>query len=966
MYKRSFTICAALVITSVSLVPAAAHADSTSPTTYYVANLGCSDTGPGTEAQPFCEVSEAAQVATVPGDTVVIAPGNYGLGTDISASGTAAAPITYKVGPPNLHGSIAYVAGGPTTGYGLDLAGASYVDFEGPLYFWEPASSDQILIHDSSHITIDGGSARFSWTDGTSTVLIDGTSSDVTISREQISDTPGGNAVDVATGGTGIDISTNVISGDADGSAGGNGVSVDGSQNVVVTGNTIVDYCQSGISVQDGTVGTASGTVIENNVIADPYAGSSGSPSCSSTSSTGLSLQSAADAAGTIANYNLVYPNGQSGAVAYSWAGTTYASPAAFYAGTGQGSADLSADPSVGKNGQITSPTSPVISSANSDAPGELPTDVNGAIRTCDPNVTPTGVGQSACYDRGATQYTDTVTSTGSALPPNEVPTGAAVSVNAGSPTSNWPGATFSYRYQFGDGTDVTSSSATASHTYAQTGDYTLVVTATSSYGGSTQLTEQVDVVAPVALTAKLSLAATNGLGIQATPTVTNDWTLTQETVNWGDGSSSPVTAETIYLPHTYAKAGTYTVKFAVADAGGEQTSASYQFTTAGDNYVALGPVRVLDTRKGLGGSASQLVNNGSISLKVAGSNGIPTGVKAVVLNLTALDATGAGYIQADTGTNTGTSNVNYSRGGVFTNSVIAPVAANGTVTLRNFAVNPSVRLDLLADVSGYFAPVTGSGYTPVGPARVMDTRTGLGGYSRALAAHGVDVLDIAGADSGQLPKSGITAVELNLTITGTKGSGYLAVYPDGTATPGTSNVNWSGGTMKATNVIVPVGASGYIDIYNGGLAGSATDVVVDVAGYFSASGAGAYVPLTPRRFLDTRQDEPFGTGLAANTGLPVDLDSDAALGMSPITGVTAVVVNTTVTQTQSSGWLAVLPDGDQPTTSTLNWVGSGATVSNLSVTSPSSDSIEFYNGGGSVSRPVQVLSDVMGYFSTI
>ena len=58
-----------------------------------------------------------------------------------------------------------------------------------------------------------------------------------------------------------------------------------------------------------------------------------------------------------------------------------------------------------------------------------------------------------------------------------------------------------------------------------------------------------------------------------------------------------------------------------------------------------------------------------------------------------------------------------------------------------------------------------------------------------------------------------------------------LTVYPTGVALPLASNLNWSPGATVANRVIVPVGTSGQISIYNGQ---GGTDVVVDVDGYFT------------------------------------------------------------------------------------------------------------------------------------
>src|SRR5581483_12266618 len=73
---------AVLVFAGVAGAPGALAAGST----LYVGGAGCSDTGPGTQAQPYCTIVEAAAVATA-GDTVLVAAGSYAGGIKVVNSG---------------------------------------------------------------------------------------------------------------------------------------------------------------------------------------------------------------------------------------------------------------------------------------------------------------------------------------------------------------------------------------------------------------------------------------------------------------------------------------------------------------------------------------------------------------------------------------------------------------------------------------------------------------------------------------------------------------------------------------------------------------------------------------------------------------------------------------------------------------------------------------------------------------
>ena len=962
MGKLQIAVSAAIALSAAALIPATAHAESTStatPTTYYVNNAAtpsCADSGPGTKAAPFCTIQHAASVATVPGDVVVIEGGqDYSGEVDITASGTAAAPITFEAAgvPGRYAGAGLYGAKANPVAYGISITGASYVKVE-DLAVQVAATGNQILVQNSSHITVDNMRVTGTALDGKPQVEVDGNSSDVTLSRDQVmpnaSSEPG---IDVDTSGTGNVITSDSVSN----SAGGNGISVQGSPGAVITGNSVVGYCGSGIYVGDDANGTASGATIEDNVVANAASTSD----CSITAGYALDLQSAADAVGAIANYNTFYPGGAANAFAYSWAGTVYGTPAAFSSATGQGAADSAANPQVDSYGDILNGSSPLINAANSNAPDELATDIYDQKRVYDPNVAETGVGTTG-YDRGAYQYAESV-SLSDAVNPFYGTAGSQYALDAGTAASNWAGATFSYTYDFGDGTIDKNAGSSDVHRYMSQGSFIITVTAISSYGGTG--TEQFDASvgqADFTLTPEATQNGPLGATVNASIALGDpSFQIQSETADFGDGSATASILDGPVL-HTYPHPGTYTVTVTAFDNHDDEVVSTVKFSTAGSDFVPYGPTRLLDTRIGLGGTANQLADDGSIKLKIAGNGSIPAGVTAVDLNLTVVGATGNGYIQADTGSNSGTSNLNYRAGAIYSNSVVATVASDGTITLANFGVNTSVKPELIADVSGYFTPVSASGYVEVSNKRLLDTRAGVGGSKGKLAAGHHDVLQIAGADS-QLPASGITAVELNLTETDTSGSGFLVAYPDGASVPNASDLDWQGGATKAAGAVVPVGADGSIDIYNGSSDGGGADVLADVTGYFTeSSGAAQYVPVAPARVLDTRKQ----SALAANTADDVNLSGVGGLpAVNAAYTIVGYVLNATATQTQAPGWLLVAAGGQNPDTSSLNWTGANQTVENLVFAGEDDGTVMFYNGGGTVSRPTQVIADAMGYFAT-
>ncbi|MFH9354116.1 PKD domain-containing protein, partial [Kitasatospora sp. NPDC017646] len=103
-----------------------------------------------------------------------------------------------------------------------------------------------------------------------------------------------------------------------------------------------------------------------------------------------------------------------------------------------------------------------------------------------------------------------------------------------------------------------------------------------------------------VALTGTGTTAYSVHIGINAT---SDAQTLTYD-IAWGDGSTTHATGRPDsppQSPHTYPQLGTYTAKVTVTDQFGNAVANSVTVTTAGSQYVAFGPTRLLDSRDGSG-----------------------------------------------------------------------------------------------------------------------------------------------------------------------------------------------------------------------------------------------------------------------------------------------------------------------------------------------------------------------------
>ena len=173
------------------------------------------------------------------------------------------------------------------------------------------------------------------------------------------------------------------------------------------------------------------------------------------------------------------------------------------------------------------------------------------------------------------------------------------------------------------------------------------------------------------------------------------------------------------------------------------------------------------------------------------------------------------------------------------------------------WAVAPNGYAYIAEEFLGASNIVVPNGLHPLAPARILDTRTGLGTVAGARLVPG-GVLTVTVAGQGGLPSSGLSAVVLNVTVTNTNSAGYLTVYPQEDPRPNASNLNWTAGQTVPNLVQVAVRGSGQLNIYN---AAGYGDVIFDVAGYVPPTTAapgpdGLYNSLVPARILNWGGDE--------------------------------------------------------------------------------------------------------------
>ena len=367
---------------------------------------------------------------------------------------------------------------------------------------------------------------------------------------------------------------------------------------------------------------------------------------------------------------------------------------------------------------------------------------------------------------------------------------------------------------------------------------------------------------------------------------------------------------------------------------------------TGDGGFVAVPPVRILDTRTGVYATGA----NGRIDLKVLGKGGIPaSGVSSVFLTVTATCASAPSYVNVYAGGTSAppTSNLNFAAGQTRAALVAAPVGTDGTISLGTSAGVQQV----IVDVLGYGAAAgAGSELTPVRLTRVYDTRTPGNGRLAGGEARTLSLPSIAG-----VPAASITSVVANLTVYSPSSGGYLAVYPGGTTWPGTSTLNYPAGPTMDTSVVVQV-SGGKLVLRN---VGPAVDAAIDVIGINTAHSVKAgsrFTAIAADRVLDTRTTGgplPPAYTLAVtvaggSTGVPL--------------GVKAVLVNLTgVTPTASTSLIGWPYDGTtaQPGGAFLRVAASDVRANVAVIAVAANGRILINNAMGTTN----VLVDVLGYY---
>lgn len=389
-------------------------------------------------------------------------------------------------------------------------------------------------------------------------------------------------------------------------------------------------------------------------------------------------------------------------------------------------------------------------------------------------------------------------------------------------------------------------------------------------------------------------------------------------------------------LTGTPTTAGTFTFTVQATDAAGCTGTQGYTVTISGNGlmfYPLAAPVRFMDTRPGQTACSTPgtpIAGGTSFTLGGAGFCGLPSVARAIMGNVTVVLPPANGFLTVfPSGTMQPTAaNTNFIAGDVLNNVFTVGLgAADGA-----FKIFASTNVDVVVDVTGYFAPPqpapsTGLFYHPLPvPIRLEDTRVGLTACFTpgAPIPGGVDT-----THQGTTTCNGVTipsaarAIMGNVTVVLPASNGFITVFPGNTTRPLASSGNYRANTVLNSPFMTGLSPTGQFKVYSV----ATTDVVIDVSGYFSpeavdVNGTGLlFTPITPTRLQDSRPGLPacFNLGTPLPSGVDV---TQAAAGTCNIASTArAIMGNVTVVLPPANGFITFWPSNvPRPLIATSNF----------------------------------------------
>ncbi|MBG7605438.1 MAG: hypothetical protein IZT58_12505, partial [Actinobacteria bacterium] len=226
-------------------------------------------------------------------------------------------------------------------------------------------------------------------------------------------------------------------------------------------------------------------------------------------------------------------------------------------------------------------------------------------------------------------------------------------------------------------------------------------------------------------------------------------------------------------------------------------------------------------------------------------------------------------------------------------------VSVNSDGGAANWSFNVDPNAPLVVDMPDLKSAALGSAvrFQSVTPFRFADSR--LGQTVGRLPASQTVRIKVAGTQG--IP-SDASAISANFTIVNPDGPGYFTAYDCAGSVPTVSTLNYQTLDVVPNQAIIPLDGG---DLCLFSVHGA--HMIIDINGYMSSSASLEFVPVDPRRLLDTRNSQALVAGEVRR------LDVEGGASPAP-DGATAVALNLTAVSPSANGWVRVFPcDAQEP-----------------------------------------------------
>ena len=361
--------------------------------------------------------------------------------------------------------------------------------------------------------------------------------------------------------------------------------------------------------------------------------------------------------------------------------------------------------------------------------------------------------------------------------------------------------------------------------------------------------------------------------------------------------------------------------------------------------FSPVTPVRILDTRSGLGAPKGQPEPFEPLAVTVRGANGVPADATAVLVNLTLTDGEPSTSVYVY-----GCDDIGDAGGAILdptsatANLVATGISDDGAICFETFDST-----HVVADLAGWYGPTGTSGFNSLTPTRLVDTRLGQGAPKAPVATGAVLTVKVAG-QAGVPPDA--TAAALNVTATQTQASGYVTAFPCDKPRPTASNLNFDKGDTVPNLVVVPLAADGTICLFSY----AASDLIVDASGWFGATGK-SFTPIGATDADDTLlfSNSEGEVPLAANQTVAIKVR-----GVAQVPATAPALAVSIAASGPQAGYITVYPcDQPRPTASNLNYAGFDAKVATAMVPIAADGTVCLYTYA-----PIFVWVGALGFYT--